>query len=213
MLPWLTATASRSASSGVTSSAAVVASIGLALGVALDAVPTERTRMFSMNSFETCRPPLRVVSDVDEHVHAAVRLDQPADAGDVVDAQPIARLPGVILTSMPGPVPDGREPAGDQRLALEHGDARDAADQRVGRGDRRRPGSVATGHSRTESAVRSIADALGEVLRRDDERTRRDAARGLGVLEHPVDAEGRERRDADRNVEDEGVASASHVVT
>ena len=48
------AIASCSASSGVTSIAAVGAEIGRLSAVVCTAVPIDRTRMFDMNSFEIC---------------------------------------------------------------------------------------------------------------------------------------------------------------
>ena len=68
---------------------------------------------------------------------------------------PIARLPGVILTSIPGPVPEGARRPGTR--ASPSNTATRVTRPISESGDEKAPaGIVATGHSRTVSAVRSM---------------------------------------------------------
>jgi len=151
-------------------------------------------------------------ANVHENIHAAVGLNESAHTGDIVDAQSHRALARRDLDFDPGSRPTRRQSAGNEWFALEHRDARDAPDEGVGVGIRagrnRRDGPLANGERRAIDRR-----PLGDALRRDDQRTGRDPAGRLGVLEDSIDTERRQGGDRDGNVEDEGIASASHGVT
>ena len=108
MFPSFIASATCSASDGVTSSVAVVALIGSLSVLRVTREPTESTLRFSMNSFATpaSRPPKpsRSVTSMSTRLPGCTRPLSPATS---LMRTAIARLPGAIITSRPGPVPSG----------------------------------------------------------------------------------------------------------
>ena len=99
--------------------------------------------MFDMNSFDTCVWLWRLGASRGYRrgcwLHETI-------APDDVDANRDRALPGVILTSRPGPVPSGATT--DDHLSLEHFDPGDASDDGIHRRERA-GGTVPSGHCAT----------------------------------------------------------------
>ena len=144
--------------------------------------------MFSMNSFATCVSfSAAIVANVHEHVDAAVRLNQPADPRHVVDLDRHCALARRDLDLESARGPGGSEAAWHDRLALEHGHARDAPDDGVDGGERSGGQRL---HGPLSGGQRDLVDRVPfrNVLRSDDHLSGDDSAALLRRLDRAVDS-------------------------